>query len=82
VTIDLHTQGFLDALARIDARKERKEMPTYDYKCKTCDLKMSVIRKIDEAERTPLCINCAKDLVRVYDSPSVTFMGIGWGKDA
>ena len=57
-------------------------MPTYDYKCKTCELKMSVIRKIDEPDRTPLCTNCAKDLVRVYDAPAVTFMGIGWGKDA
>ncbi len=57
-------------------------MPTYDYKCNTCDLKMSVIRGIQEPERTPLCVNCAKDLVRVYDPPAVTFMGIGWGKDA
>ena len=54
-------------------------MPIYDYKCKTCDLKMSVIRKIDEPERTPLCANCVKDLVRVYDSPpAVTFKGNGW----
>jgi putative FmdB family regulatory protein len=56
-------------------------MPTYDYKFKTCDHKMSEIRKIDEAERKPLCANCVKDLVRVYESPAVTFMGIGWGKD-
>jgi putative FmdB family regulatory protein len=56
-------------------------MPTYDYKCKTCELKMSVIRKIEDKERTPLCANCVKDLVRVYDAPAVTFMGIGWGKD-
>jgi putative FmdB family regulatory protein len=75
VTLDLHTQGFLDALARID---KRKQMPIYDYKCNTCDLKMSVIRKIDEAERTPLCANCVKDLVRVYDAPGVTFKGTGW----
>jgi putative FmdB family regulatory protein len=61
--------------------RKKKLMPIYDYKCKTCDLKMSVIRKIDEPDRTPLCANCVKDLVRVYDAPSVTFMGIGWGKD-
>jgi putative FmdB family regulatory protein len=53
-------------------------MPIYDYKCNTCDLKMSVIRKIDEKERTPLCANCVKDLVRVYDTPAVTFKGTGW----
>jgi putative FmdB family regulatory protein len=56
-------------------------MPYYDYKCNTCDLKMSVIRKIDEPERNPLCANCVKDLVRVYDTPAVTFKGTGWGKD-
>jgi putative FmdB family regulatory protein len=54
-------------------------MPLYDYKCKTCDLKMRVIRGITEPERTPLCTNCVKDLVRVYDSvPAVTFKGSGW----
>jgi putative FmdB family regulatory protein len=81
MTLDPHTQGFLDALGRIDKRKKRNLMPIYDYKCKTCDLKMSVIRKIDEKERTPLCANCVKDLVRVYDTPAVAFKGTGWGKD-
>jgi putative FmdB family regulatory protein len=56
-------------------------MPTYHYRCKTCDLKMVVIRKLDEPERTPICVNCVKDLVRIYDSPAVTFKGTGWGKD-
>lgn len=43
---------------------------------------MSVIRKIDEPDRIPLCVNCAKDLVRVYDAPGVSFKGTGWaGKE-
>jgi putative FmdB family regulatory protein len=79
VTLDLHTQGFLDALARID---KRKQMPIYDYKCNTCDLKMTLIRKITEPAPIPLCANCVKDLVRVYDAPGVTFKGTGWaGKE-
>jgi putative FmdB family regulatory protein len=57
-------------------------MPTYDYKCKTCDLKMVVIRTLTEKERKPICPNDAQSLVRVYDAPAVTFKGIGWGKDA
>ena len=79
MTLDLHTQGFLDALARIDARKEKKEMPVYEYKCKTCELTMKVVRKISEPERNPgPCVNCLTDLVRVYDAPALTFNGTGW----
>lgn len=54
-------------------------MPSYNYKCQQCELKMTVIRGIKEAERTPICVNCVKDLVRVFDSvPSVAFKGTGW----
>ncbi len=56
-------------------------MPIYDYKCNTCDLKMTLIRKISEPAPIPLCANCVKDLVRVYDAPGLTFKGTGWGKD-
>jgi putative FmdB family regulatory protein len=56
-------------------------MPSYDYKCKTCDLKMVLTRTLKEPERIPICVNCVKDLVRVYDAPAVTFKGTGWGKD-
>ncbi len=56
-------------------------MPTYDYRCKTCDLKMVVIRTLQEAERKPICPNDGTELVRNYTAPAVTFMGIGWGKD-
>ena len=54
-------------------------MPMYDYKCQTCELKMVVSRGINEAERAPVCVNCVKDLVRVYDSaPAISFKGSGW----
>jgi hypothetical protein len=39
VTLDLHTQGFLDALGRIDARKEReKQMELEALKAKQLEL--------------------------------------------
>jgi putative FmdB family regulatory protein len=53
-------------------------MPYYEYKCKTCDLKMLLTRTLSEPERIPICVNCVKDLVRVYDAPAVTFKGTGW----
>ena len=70
--IDLHTQGFLDALARID---KRKQMPTYDYRCPKCDMRMVVIRRLEEKERTPVCVNDATSLVRAYSAPAVQFKG-------
>lgn len=42
---------------------------------------MNVIRKIDEEERTPICVNDAVELVRQYDAPPIHLKGKGWGKD-
>ena len=73
--IDLHTQGFLDALARID---KRKQMPTYDYRCPKCSMRMVVIRTLKEEERKPICVNDATELVRDYSPPAVAFKGEGF----
>ena len=70
--IDLHTQGFLDALARID---KRKQMPSYDYRCPECAMRMVVIRSLKEEERKPICPNDATELVRDYSPPAVQFKG-------
>jgi putative FmdB family regulatory protein len=56
-------------------------MPTYEYKCSTCGMTMTVIRGIKEKERAPICVNDAKELTRVYDAPPVHLKGTGWGKD-
>ena len=56
-------------------------MPTYDYKCNTCNLHMVVIRTLTEKERTPVCPNDGASLVREYTAPGVAFKGKGWGKD-
>jgi putative FmdB family regulatory protein len=83
--MDQHTQGFLDALQRIDARrnKEKEVMPAYDYKCNTCENTITIIRGIADDEQTPICAHCAKVMPRAYDSaPAITFKGKGWGRDA
>ena len=56
-------------------------MPSYDYRCNDCDLKLVVIRSLQEKERNLICPNDGSNLVRQYTSPAVTFKGTGWGKD-
>lgn len=53
-------------------------MPTYHYQCATCDLSMTVIRKITDKEINPICVNCAVETKRVYDAPPIQFKGGGW----
>jgi putative FmdB family regulatory protein len=58
-------------------------MPVYGYKCPTCDNTLTIVRGINQEEDKPICIKCAAEMSRAYDSaPAVTFLGIGWGKDA
>jgi putative FmdB family regulatory protein len=57
-------------------------MPAYNYKCPTCQNAMTIVRGIHQDEVRPICIKCATEMARSYDSaPAVTFLGIGWGKD-
>lgn len=56
-------------------------MPTYDYKCPKCEMKMTVIRTLKEEERKPICVNDAIELVRDYGSPVVRFKGTGFYKN-
>ena len=57
-------------------------MPAYDYKCLDCNASTTVIRAISDDEAKPICITCAQEMTRSYDSaPAITFKGTGWGKD-
>jgi len=58
----------------------RNKVPVYEYQ--HCDSKELVIRSIDEKEKTPECKECHEPMIRVFGVGAVTFMGIGWGKDA
>lgn len=57
-------------------------MPTYLYQCKDCEQRVSVSRAITDQEVPPVCIECAKPMLKQYGLNAVTFKGSGWGKDA
>jgi len=56
-------------------------MPTYQYKCETCEATVSHVVMISEERKLPECLSCDKDMVRVFSAPSLTFKGSGWGSD-
>ena len=53
-------------------------MPSYDYKCKTCDNTTTLIIGIKEQAQTPICANCKAEMVRSYGIAAVKFKGSGW----
>lgn len=56
-------------------------MPTYDYKCATCETSQEVSHPM-AASPEILCPNCVKPMSKGFSAPLVAFKGTGWGKDA
>ena len=53
-------------------------MPTYDYKCRTCDQSATLITAINRELSIPICSHCKAEMVRDYGSPAVRFKGKGF----
>jgi putative FmdB family regulatory protein len=53
-------------------------MALYEYRCKSCDASISVVRGITEKEEVPTCATCNILFSRVYSSVGVTFKGSGF----
>lgn len=53
-------------------------MPTYDYACKTCENRVSIMLSIKENPKAPVCIECKAEMPREYGVQAVTFKGTGW----
>ena len=56
-------------------------MPTYQYECKACEQTINQLVPLDEDLKAPKCLECAKDMQRIFAVPSITFKGSGWGSD-
>ena len=54
-------------------------MPSYEYSCFECNMKLTLTRSIHE-EIMPMC--CGVAMRQVYYAPSVEFKGDGWAGKA
>lgn len=54
-------------------------MPTYTFACKNCDgVTTELVQSIHESLHQPVCPKCAWPMVKVFDSPAVSFKGGGF----
>lgn len=54
-------------------------MPTYEFKCDSCNVVVEFIFKVEELE-TPNCELCKSPMHRVYGAPGIVFKGTGFYK--
>lgn len=52
-------------------------MPTYEFRCKTCDQTVSVNHSMNEL-KTPECLKCNTPMTRRYTFGPVRFKGSGF----
>jgi putative FmdB family regulatory protein len=53
-------------------------MPSYEYKCQTCEQTMNVVRSIYSNDPGYFCGNCNKPMIQVLGGVAVSFKGGGW----
>ena len=53
-------------------------MPTYDYRCNTCEARATLVTAINKELTIPYCSKCHQEMRRDYGSPAVTFKGSGF----
>jgi putative FmdB family regulatory protein len=53
-------------------------MPTYEYKCPSCDIIYSEIRSMTELQKKTHCDKCPSLLIRDYRISGVGFNGSGF----
>jgi putative FmdB family regulatory protein len=52
-------------------------MPTYEYKCRECNVHFEIVRSISETS-TVMCDSCGTASERVYSVPGISFNGSGF----
>jgi putative FmdB family regulatory protein len=51
-------------------------MPTYDFKCISCNKTTEIIAGFNDAVAEPIC--CGMKMNRQYAAPGIIFKGNGW----
>lgn len=59
---------------------EQRNMPTYEYHCKSCKKNFEAFQKISEKPLTK-CPSCGKKVKRLISQTSFALKGGGWYKD-
>jgi len=65
--------------AQLDYRKDRQEMPTYEYACKSCGERLEVVQSFTDDALTE-CPSCQGELRKVFGSIGISFKGSGFYK--
>jgi putative FmdB family regulatory protein len=55
-------------------------MPTYEYECQSCHLRIEAVQKFSDASLTT-CENCGGDLRKVFSAVGIVFKGSGFYKN-
>jgi putative FmdB family regulatory protein len=53
-------------------------MPSYDYKCQTCEQTINVVRSIHDDDPGYFCGKCNKPMIQVLGGVALSFKGGGW----
>jgi putative FmdB family regulatory protein len=53
-------------------------MPTYDYKCSTCEQAVTIVARIDQTVTPPGCAKCAAVMKRKFWPIVAQFKGSGF----
>ena len=53
-------------------------MPTYEFKCKRCQISVDLLIPYEDVNKEWKCPQCGDKMVRVFTAPDIQFKGTGW----
>ena len=53
-------------------------MPSYDYKCGSCENLVTIVAGINKKIDPPVCVNCKSAMNKLFSAPPIQFKGGGF----